>query len=163
VPRAEVARGIQTLIKTAHQALRVLKLEYTTRDSACNRCLMLLTLKTLCAVFAVVAIVYVFVTGAWRSPPDKSVKLSNDEFSTLVGVANYALKKLGRPTLSCRAWLDTYRATCSIQFQIYFPGISPAPNWLFWPPTLTTGSPDRRLGKIFRLSIQTSAQINCVR
>jgi hypothetical protein len=61
---------------------------------------MLLTLKTLCAIFAVVAIVYFLVTEARRPPPDKSVKLSNDEFGTLVGVANYALKKLGRPTPS---------------------------------------------------------------
>jgi hypothetical protein len=59
---------------------------------------MLLTVKTLCAIFALVAIVYFFVTDARRPPPDKSVKLSNDEFSTLVGVASYALKKLGRPT-----------------------------------------------------------------
>jgi hypothetical protein len=61
---------------------------------------MLLTLKTLCAIFTVVAIVYFLVTEARRPPPDKSVKLSNDEFGTLVGVANYALKKLGRPTPS---------------------------------------------------------------
>ena len=61
---------------------------------------MLLTLKTLCAIFAVVAIVYFLVTEARRPPPDKSVKLSNDEFGTLVGVANYALKKLGRPNPS---------------------------------------------------------------
>jgi hypothetical protein len=74
-----------------------MKLEYTTRDFACNRCPMLLTLKSLCAIFALVAIVYFFVTDARRPPPDKSVKLSNDEFSTLVGVASYALKKLGRP------------------------------------------------------------------
>jgi len=59
-----------------------------------------LTLKTLCAIFTVVAIVYALVTKARRPPPDKSVKLSNDEFTTLVRVANYALKKLGRPTLS---------------------------------------------------------------
>jgi hypothetical protein len=63
---------------------------------------MLLAFKTLCAIFTVVAIVYVFVSQARRPPPDKSVKLSNDEFVTLVGVANFALKKLGRPTLSGR-------------------------------------------------------------
>lgn len=61
---------------------------------------MLLILKTLCAIFAVGAFVYALVTGARRSPPDRSVKLSSDEFGTLVGVTNYALKKLGRLTLS---------------------------------------------------------------
>ena len=75
-----------------------MKLAYATRDYACKPVPMLLTLKTLCAIFAVVAMVYFLVTEARRAPPDKSVKLSNDEFSTLVGVARYALKKLGRPT-----------------------------------------------------------------
>jgi hypothetical protein len=60
----------------------------------------MLILKALCAIFAAIAIVYVLVTQARRPPPDKSVKLSNDEFRTLVGVANDALKKSGRPTLS---------------------------------------------------------------
>ena len=77
-----------------------MKLEYATKDYVCNRFNMLLILKTLCAILAVVAMVYFFVTEARRAPPDKSVKLSNDEFSTLVGVARYALKKLGRPTPS---------------------------------------------------------------
>jgi hypothetical protein len=30
---------------------------------------------------------------------DKPVRLSSDEFDTIVGVANYALKRLGRPSL----------------------------------------------------------------
>ena len=47
-------------------------------------------------MLAAVAIVYFLVTEARRPSPDKSVKLSNDEFMTLVGVANYALKQLGR-------------------------------------------------------------------
>jgi hypothetical protein len=131
---------------------------------------MLLTLKTLCAVFAVVAIVYVFVTGARRSAPDKSVKLSNDEFSTLVGVANYALKKLGRPTLSSGLPTDVLQSMVGyLQSDMFNPISDILPRYIsraelaFLAPTLTTGSPDRRLGKIFRLSIQTSAQISCVR
>ena len=31
---------------------------------------------------------------------DRPVRLTSDEFDTIVGVANYALKQLGRPTLS---------------------------------------------------------------
>jgi hypothetical protein len=31
---------------------------------------------------------------------DRSVRLTSDEFDTIVGVANYALKRLGRPTVS---------------------------------------------------------------
>jgi hypothetical protein len=131
---------------------------------------MLQTLKTLCAVFAVVAIVYVFVTGARRSAPDKSVKLSNDEFSTLVGVANYALKKLGRPTLSSGLPTDVLQSMVGyLQSDMFNPISDILPRYIsraelaFLAPTLTTGSPDRRLGKIFRLSIQTSAQISCVR
>lgn len=31
---------------------------------------------------------------------DRPVRLTSDEFDTIVGVANYALKRLGRPSLS---------------------------------------------------------------
>jgi hypothetical protein len=44
------------------------------------------------------------MSGALSVPPrrsgvDKSVRLTSDEFGTIVGVANYALKRLGRPSL----------------------------------------------------------------
>jgi hypothetical protein len=34
-----------------------------------------------------------------RSGVDRPVRLTSDEFDTIVGVANYALKRLGRPNL----------------------------------------------------------------
>ena len=57
----------------------------------------MLILETLGGIFVAVAIVAFFVADARRRPLDKSVKLSADEFTTVLGVANYALKRLGRP------------------------------------------------------------------
>jgi hypothetical protein len=37
---------------------------------------------------------------------DRSVRLTSDEFDTIVGIANYALKRLGRPTLAMSAPTD---------------------------------------------------------
>ena len=37
---------------------------------------------------------------------DRPVRLTSDEFDTIVGVANYALKRLGRPTLAVSAPTD---------------------------------------------------------
>ena len=39
-------------------------------------------------------------SSAREAEVDRSVRLTSDEFVTIVGVANYALKRLGRPTLA---------------------------------------------------------------
>ena len=64
---------------------------------------MLLILKALGGILVAVAIVAFFVTDARRRPLDQSVKLSADEFTIILGVTNYALKRLDRPMASCAA------------------------------------------------------------